>query len=370
MTASTSTHRILAAGTFLTAAKRYWLNVFPQVRRETRYWHQRAHEIPDPALRRLALDAQRAKQGNVEGSAAFAAFAPLPHRAAVIRAQVAFQSIYDYADTLAEQPSADALANARQLHQALTDAINPSAAQADYYRHYPYRSDGGYLAEMVDACRTALAELPSRRACAAATQRFSERIVSYQSLNLNEQQGGQRYLKQWALQTTPAGAGLRWWETAASAGSSLGLFALIAASAKPMPEPHEILLIEDAYWPWIGALHSLLDSVIDEPEDTAAEQHSLLHYYNSPEEAAARLQMLASESLQALRRLSAAHEHELILAAMASHYLSAPEASTPTGELASKSVLPTIGGVATASMLVLRARHTANRLHRRRSARP
>ncbi|MGD1058885.1 MAG: DUF2600 family protein, partial [Solirubrobacteraceae bacterium] len=81
----------------------------------------------------------------------------------------------------------------------------------------------------------------------------------------------------------------------ASAGSSLGLFALIAAAAHPSLPPADASAIEDAYWPWIGALHSLLDSLIDKADDTAVAQQSLLDYYTTPQEAAARMQILARE---------------------------------------------------------------------------
>ncbi len=90
---------------FISAARRYWLSVFPAVRRELRHWQLRANEIPDPVLRRLALDAQHHKRGNIEGAAAFAAFVEPASRPLVVRALVAFQTAYDYADILSEQPS-------------------------------------------------------------------------------------------------------------------------------------------------------------------------------------------------------------------------------------------------------------------------
>ena len=90
---------------FMGAARRYWLSVFPAVSRERRHWQVRANEIPDPVLRRLALDAQHCKRGNVEGAAAFAAFVEPASRPVVVRALVAFQTAYDYADVLSEQPS-------------------------------------------------------------------------------------------------------------------------------------------------------------------------------------------------------------------------------------------------------------------------
>jgi tetraprenyl-beta-curcumene synthase len=365
MTATYPAGRKTLATNFLRAARRYWLNVFPCIRRETRHWRERAEAIPDPVLRRLALEAQRIKRGNIEGSAAFAAFAPAAHRDEVVRAQVAFQSAYDYADTLSEQPSGDPVINGRQLHQALLAALDDAAGQPDYYARNPRRGDAGYLAEIVDVCRCALGGLPSRPSITLPAHRLANRIVAYQSLNLSEPHGGHCLLKRWALRETPLGTGLRWWETAASAGSSLGLFALIAAAARPALQPSQAIAIERAYWPWVGALHSLLDSLIDEPEDAAVAQRSLLDYYASPQEAATRVQVLAREALRTVRSLPNAHEHVLILAGMASFYLTAPEASSPTARLVSEKVIETLGPVIRPSMAVFGARRTASRIPRR-----
>ena len=150
-----------ASVTFTGATRCYWLSVFPRVRRELRLWQRRAGAIPDGSLRRVALTVQRTKRGNIEGSAAFAAFAPRAHRAAVIRAQLAFQAIYDYVDTLAEQPHTCPIRNARQLHQALPVALDPTARPTDYYQYDPHRRDGGYLQALTDGCSGALVTLPS-----------------------------------------------------------------------------------------------------------------------------------------------------------------------------------------------------------------
>ena len=91
----------------------------------------------------------------------------------------------------------------------------------------------------------------------------------------------------------------------------------------------EIDATERAYFPWIGALHSLLDNLVDAEEDRASGQHSLTACYASSDEAQLRMGMLARRSLEAARTLPRASEHVLILAAMASYYLSSPQARTP-----------------------------------------
>lgn len=342
---------------FIAAGRRYWLSIYPQIRRESRHLHKRAQQIPDQALRRSALEAQHTKRGNVEGSAAFAAFAPRKHRRAVVRAQVSFQSIYDYVDTLAELPNKSPEQNARQLHGALLAVLETRPAPTvDYYALHGHDDDGGYLAEIVDACRTALATLPSIIAVRSSALRVTERIVSYQSLNLSEIQGGQAGLAQWAREAWPLSEDLRWWETAASAGSSLCLFALIAAAARPRLQASEATAIEHAYWPWIGALHSLLDSLVDRDADVAAGQRSLLDYYASTQEAATRLGLLAREAMRVARALPHPRQHLLILSGMVAHYLTSPEARSPRAVPISHSVTSELASIVKPALVVLRLR--------------
>ena len=118
--------------------------------------------------------------------------------------------------------------------------------------------------------------LPSFAALAPLARCAAARIVDFQALNLNEHQGGQHALKQWANELGRSSNGLAWWEAAAAAGSSLSVHALIAAAASPALAFREAREIDRAYYPWVGALHSLLDSLVDRREDHHHAQRSLL----------------------------------------------------------------------------------------------
>ncbi len=83
-----------------------------------------------------------------------------------MRAVVAFQTTYDYIDTLAEQPSADPVANGRQLHLALLTALDPDSEHGDYYQHSCTSHDNGYIRTLVDAAETPSRTLPSYGAVA------------------------------------------------------------------------------------------------------------------------------------------------------------------------------------------------------------
>lgn len=366
---TTAWQRVRLTVAFTDAAVRYWLTVFPLVRREARRWRRCAGAIPDPVLRRIALDTQQGERGNLEGAAAFAAFVPLRQRSAVVRAVVAFQAAYDYVDSLAEQPSAAPAANARALHEALRVAVCPRAHHAPYYRHQPRQDDGGYLQTLVDACRTAVETLPSQPVIEPFVLRAVTRMIEYQAL-IHSCEGSARRLAAWAREERPEGVSLRWWEIAAAGASSLVVFALVAAAARRELSRSEGRALTDAYFPWIGALHVLLDSLVDQSHDERHGHHSLVGNYASEHEAAVRLGSIATTAFALACALDQGERHRLLLAAMSAYYLATPETRLPHARAARVRVLLAFGELARPTVAVLRCRSVLGQLgHRTRSNR-
>jgi tetraprenyl-beta-curcumene synthase len=355
---ATLVERLELPAAFAETVVRYLLLVLPRVRAELAGWRSRAAEIPDPVLRGHA-EASLRKKGNIEGAALFATLAPAAGRQPTIRALVAYQTAYNYLDTLSEQPSADPVNNADQLDQALLVALHPTAKHPDYYLHNPQRSDGGYLIAIVDACRGALAGLPSYSTVSVTARAAAGRIVDFQALNLSEPRGGHDALESWASEATPAGGGVSWWETAAAAGSSLAVHALIAAAADPRLDASDVAQIEHAYFPWIGALHSLLDSMVDRREDFEQSQRTLLDYYLSPAAAAVALSSLALRARRAVETLPRRRAHQVILTAMCSYYLSAPECYTAEAQTITRSLTGVLGAPLHVAIMLFRVRRMA-----------
>jgi tetraprenyl-beta-curcumene synthase len=352
---------VALAVTFARAAVSYWTSVFPRVCLHIARWRRLARRIPDPVLRDLALAALGEKRGNIEGAAAFAAFAPRARRGEAVRAASAFQAAYNLLDMLGEQPSADPVRDGERLHNALLFALGSHAVALDWYEHHPQREDGGYLNALLHECRAAFAALPAYEAAAPAARAAAQRIVAFQSLNLSEAQGDHSELERWARAATPPGTGLQWWETAAAAGSSLATHALIAAAAEASLDTADAELLERAYFPWIGGLHSLLDNLIDKREDEAAGHRSLVEYYG-PERAAQRMRWMAERARAVARELPHSRRHMVMLAAMIGNYLSTPEAHTDELEPVSESVLATVGELERPTMLVFKLRRLPTRV--------
>jgi len=355
------------ANAFLRAAGTYWLEVFPHVKQEVRYWRRRAARVRDKRLARLALETQMHERGNLEGAAVFALLAPRRLRAEVVRAAVSFQALYDFLDTLAELPVADPVANGRRLHAALLAALEPGAStRGGFLEHCGFEeADGGYVEELIAACQDALAALPAYAHVAGPARAAAVRMVDYQSFN-HFATGEPLQIRRWGSSIAPAGSGLRWWEAAAGAASSLGVFALLAAAASPNFNSPAAAETAEAYFPWVGALHVLLDSLVDFERDLDCGDHSLVSHYSSAGEAAERLGAIAAEAAERLCELG--RTHSLILSAMAGFYLSRPAARGDFAAPAAARIVDELGPWTGPAIAVSRARRTARVLSRKSSS--
>ena len=160
----------------------YLSAIFPLARRELWRWRRRAAAIPDEALRTHALETLRAEHMNAEGAALFAVLAPPRWRIQVARTLVAYQTMYDYLDTLTELPDGNQPTSCVQLHLALDDALRPGAAVSDWYQLHPEREQG-YLSALVATCRAGVAPLPSYTVVQPAAIDSARRATEVQTLN-------------------------------------------------------------------------------------------------------------------------------------------------------------------------------------------
>jgi tetraprenyl-beta-curcumene synthase len=247
------------------------------------------------------------------------------------------------------------------LHQAFLTALQPDLPHGDYYEFHARREDGGYLLQLADACRASIRELPCYSVIADALMRHAGRMVFYQSnINLTTATDHPQ-LEQWASKQA-SGNDLNWWEIGAACGSSLAIFAHIAAATDPTLTSREVEAVDALYWPWAEALHIFLDSLIDRAEDHATEQPNLLDHYSSQDEMIERLGLLASETAE--RALGVAPHHRLILAGMVALYLSDEQAWTAFARPATERILAATGTLAKPAMLLLRARRLLLKVRR------
>jgi len=318
---------------------RFWLLVMPTVRAELRAWEQVAAAIPDPALRAQALATLDSERLSVAGAALFAATTPRRRDPALVRALVAYQVICDYLDTLAEQPSADPIANGAQLHRALADAVGDGPV-ADHYSRHAVRDDGGYLAALVAACREGCAALPAFAPVRAAAAREARRN---EVQGINHAPAGVREpaLRTWAgaARADEAAGDGSWFELAAAGSSSLAVLALIAAAADPATTPDAAERVRRAYFPWIEALSTLLDSVADREQDLRTGELSFVGQYATRAAAVARLREVTARAVAGARALPRGERHVVLVAGMIAMHVSEPGAWLPAAQPVTRAVL-------------------------------
>ena len=274
-----------------------------------------------------------------------------------------FQTAYNYLDALSEQPSARPRVNAARLHQALAAALDAPMRDPDFYAVYPHdRNDAGFLADLVDGCANACAQLPSFPAVTEMARAAAQRIVCFQALNLPEPAGGHGALQRWASAATAAGENLCWWEQAAASGSSLAVHALLAAAATSGLSRHDACTVHDVYHPWGGALHSLLDSLVDRHEDDAKHHRSLLDGYATAADTARRIKTLALRARDAAQSTPQPARHTVILTAMCSYYLSAPECRTPEAHAVRAALIEVFGTPLRVALALFAAKRFAHTL--------
>jgi tetraprenyl-beta-curcumene synthase len=323
--------------------------IHPTVGREVERWRGLAASIPDSGIRADALAALQEKRLNAEGAGLFAAL-PKTRDRHLLRLLVAFQVLLDHLDTVSERPAPDPLANGRQLHLALRDALDPYGHISDYYRHHPARTDGGYVRALVQTCRDACRSLPAYETVRPLALQAAV-SCSVQGLNHDpDPVRRERRLEHWARRTSAPAPGVSWWELTAAASSTLAIHALLALAADPDCARGDAEDVTRAYMPWICAASTMLDSYVDEAEDAENDGHSYLAHYPSAPIAERRTRELVRRSLTEARRLRNGSRHALIAAGMVAMYLSADGARAPGKHRATRALVRA-GGLLTVLLL-------------------
>ncbi len=327
----------------------------PAVAREVRCWRTRARAIPDVALRADALSSLARKRASADGAALFWALPPA-RSARLLHLLVAYEVMADYLDSVNERAAHAGTLNGRQLHLALSEALAPGTPASDYYRHNPRRSDGGYLGALLGACRAGCALLPSYR----SVRPFAIRAATLtQVLGLNHElnpAAREQALREWAESHLDAIDGLAWFELTAAASAWLTILALLAlAAGREECDELSVANTYAAYLPWISLAGTMLDSYVDQIEDSALEDHSYIGHYSCAEEAVERLGDLVREAALRARALPDGARHAVIVACMVAMYLSKDSARTPQMRASTRRLAAAGGSMARVLLPVLRA---------------
>jgi tetraprenyl-beta-curcumene synthase len=331
------------------AATRELLWGLRTVSKEMHAWRTRALEIPDQALRSDALHALENKRTHADGAALFWTL-PRRRNMHLLRLLVAYELIWDLLDNLSERAAAAGHIDGYHLHLAIVEAIDPDRPISDYYRRHPGSDDGGYLRALVETCREACTALPSYPRVRALAIREAHRA---QVLGINHDTDPVRQeqaLKDWVEHELPGNHDAQWFELSGAASAPLAIHALLALAAEPVCSQSDIARIHAAYFPWLCAATTMLDSYVDQAEDTKNGDHSYIAHYPDKNSAARGVQDLVRQATLEARSLPGGPKHAVIAAAMTAMYLSKSSAYAPS-LAATTQVLIDAGGSLTRLLL-------------------
>lgn len=256
----------------------YIFHTLPRVKKELERWRRQAARCPDVALADQALSSLKNKDFHCYGGSVFALSADA-QEGTLIELIVAYQTICDYLDNLCDRN--DCLdGNAfRQLHTSLLDALQPETKMSDYYKLYPHRDDGGYLNNLVVACRKCLEKLPSYRAVQVDVLQLAGLYIELQVKKHIDWAVREQELISWAETESVSYGDILWQEFAAASGSTLAVFALFVLAVRSEVSYEQVLAVRNTFFPWICGLHILLDYYIDREEDRQGSDLNFTFYY-------------------------------------------------------------------------------------------
>lgn len=303
---------------------RVYKYILPGVRTELAGWRAVADAIPDPELRKQALDSMNTKQFHCEGGAVYAA-ARLDQRDVLIPLIVALQTISDYLDNLCDRSTSLNADDFRLLHRSMLDAVTPGAPLTDYYALREEREDGGYLQALVSRCQEAAAELPAYGRVQAHVRELVGLYGDLQVYKHIAKPLREGELLAWWDRHKDGFPELRWNEFAAATGSTLGMFMLFLAASDPELSPETAERIKTAYFPSICGLHILLDYLIDQAEDEAGGDLNFCSYFGSQEALNERMLRMVRSARQSADLLPVPSFHRMIVEGLVALYLSDPK---------------------------------------------
>jgi tetraprenyl-beta-curcumene synthase len=313
-------HRTLRA--LAGANVRYWPSVAPVARAELARWQAPAESIRDPALRAVALEKLSEERFNAEVAATLATLAPAATRAATTQAIVSFELLFDYLDGRTELPSGSSVEDARRLFAVFTGVLDADPGRAKE------GADASYMQSLAKRTRERLLTLPAASAVAEAVRASAERCAEAQAVLHASAATGDEHLREWAGEHA-RGSGLEWREYLAGAASSvLAVHALIATASDASTSAARAQRIDAAYLA-IGAVITMLDSLVDLAVDTAHGQAGVIRLYESREQFTQRLCELIREALARTHEVPDGDHHAMTLAGVVAYYTTHPGAREP-----------------------------------------
>ncbi len=305
----------------LTFMMRVYRSVFPLVHKQLAYWKERAEQIPNPELRKQALASIEGKTFHCEGGAVYALLSEHDIEKC-IEFIVAYQTISDYLDNLCDRSTSQDPDDFTALHESMSHALSLHSEEVNYYRHRSEQEDGGYLNELVATCQKVLRSVNHYEEISPFLLELGKyycELQVHKHVTISERIPR---LTKWFQTYEHSLPAMEWYEFSACAGSTLGIFCLVAYAFQEDFDKKKASMIRKSYFPFIQGLHILLDYFIDQEEDKQGGDLNFCFYYPHETNLLERLRYFLKESKKGLNDLPDAAFHKLVQQGMVGVYLS------------------------------------------------
>ncbi len=301
--------------------KKIYKNVFPTVHYYLEDWKTRAESIPNPELKKQALASIETKSFHCEGGAVYSILTT-DYEKECIRFIVAYQTISDYLDNLCDRSTSMDPVDFRALHEAMIHALIPGQAPLNYYRFRKEQNDGGYLLSLVVTCQEVLGKVKHYHKIAPLLHELAQYYCDLQVYKHIDQAERVQKLKSWFDMYKNKLPEMTWYEFSACAGSTLGIFCLVAYAFNDEFSNQHINKVKQGLFPYVQGLHILLDYFIDQKEDEKGGDLNFCFYFPDTEILTKRLCHFLVQADQHIKDLPDERFHRLINRGLLGVYLS------------------------------------------------
>lgn len=268
--------------------KKVYKNVLPRVHVYLNEWKVKASEIPDPELKRQALASIETKTFHCEGGGIYAILAN-ESMDECIQFIVAYQTISDYLDNLCDRSTSMDPVDFRSLHESMHHALTPGKGPKNYYQHRMEQDDGGYLQALVETCQQIVGKLKHYEKIAPYLHELASYYCDLQVYKHIQHEERVPKLQEWFMQYKNNLPDMAWYEFSACAGSTLGIFCLVAYAFNEDFTESQGAEVRQALFPYVQGLHILLDYFIDQEEDKNGGDLNFCFYFPNKDELKKRM---------------------------------------------------------------------------------
>lgn len=306
----------------ITLMAKVYRDVFPVVHHELAMWKERAYHIPNDELHSQAIASIEHKTFHCEGGGILALLAN-EHREECIRFIVAYQTISDYLDNLCDRSTSLDPNDFAALHESMLMALSPEVeGGGNYYRYRDDQDDGGYLDELVETCQDVLKKTKHYDKIAPILHELACYYCDLQIHKHVKLEEREPRLQTWFEAHKENLPEMSWFEFSACAGSTLGIFCLVAYAFHDELYDEDIAKIRQGYFPYVQGLHILLDYFIDQEEDRIGGDLNFCSYYENEQVILDRMKHFVEEAEKSIGDLPHAKFHRLISRGLLGIYLS------------------------------------------------